>query len=64
MLKQRMEQVGIHFDWHHGAKFHQGKRANKTIRLATIAPLLQAVKVDSLFPSNCIGFILEFASNA
>ena len=59
-----MDRVGIHFEWHYGAQFHQGKRASKTIRLATIALLLQTVKVDSLFPSNCIGIILKFVSNA
>ena len=64
MLKQRIDQVGIHFEWHPGAQFHQGKRASNTIRLATIAPLLQTVKIDSLFPSNCIGIILECVSNA
>ena len=64
MHKQRIDQVGIYFEWHHGAQFHQGKQASKTFRLATIAPLLQTVKIDSLFPSYCIGIILEIVSNA
>ena len=31
-----MDQVGIDFEWHRGAQFHQGKRAGNTIRFAMI----------------------------
>ena len=36
-----MDQVGINFEWHRGAQFHQGKRASSTIRFAMIPLLLQ-----------------------
>ena len=55
-----MDQVGINFEWHRGAQFHQGKRASNTIRfLAMIPLLLQTVKIDSLFHCNRLGIILE-----
>ena len=60
-----MDQVGINFEWHRGAQFHQGKRASSTIRfLAMIPLLLQTVKIDSLFHCNCLGIILEFVFKA
>ena len=43
-----MDQVDINFEWHHGAQFHQGKGASRTIRLAMIPLLLQTVKIDFL----------------
>ena len=33
-----MDQVGINFEWHRGAQFHQGKRTSKTIRFACHDP--------------------------
>ena len=52
MLKQVMDQVGIDFEGHRGAQFHQGKRTSSTIRFAMIPLLLQTVKIDSLFHCN------------
>ena len=47
-----MDQVGITFEWHCGAQFHQGKQASNSIRFAMIPLLLQTVKIDSLLHYN------------
>ena len=47
-----MDQVGINLEWHREAQFHQGKRANNTIRFAMVPLLLQTVKIDSLLHCN------------
>ena len=59
-----MDQVGINFEWHREAQFHQGKRASSTIRLAMIPLLLPPVKIDSLLHCNQLGIMLEFVCNA
>ena len=47
-----MDQVGMDFEGHRGAQFHQGERASSTIKFAMIPLLLQRVKIDSLLHCN------------
>ena len=38
LKEQGMDQVGINFEWHRGAQFHQEKRASNTFRFALVPP--------------------------